>query len=64
MLNSFFCTGAVPGAVGGAGGGSGGGRPRDENSLSFKHFLQPHSDVVPQPAPTRLRGSRGGFNFN
>lgn len=31
---------------------------RDENSISFRHFLQPHSDVVPAPAPT-CRRSRG-----
>lgn len=37
----------------------GGMRLRDENALSFRHFLQPHSDVVPQPAPTRCRGTRG-----
>ncbi|XP_021959994.1 uncharacterized protein LOC110855893 isoform X2 [Folsomia candida] len=45
------------------GGAVGGMRLRDENALSFRHFLQPHSDVVPQPAPTRCRGTRGGVDL-
>lgn len=43
------------------GGAAAGGRIRDENALSFRHFLQPQSDLVPQPAPTRSRGNRGQF---
>ncbi|ODN05564.1 Angiomotin-like protein 2 [Orchesella cincta] len=40
-------------------GGVGGVARRDENSISFRHFLQPHSDVVPSPAPTCRSRSRG-----
>ncbi|CAL8097103.1 unnamed protein product [Orchesella dallaii] len=40
-------------------GGIGGVIRRDENSISFRHFLQPHSDVVPAPAPTCRSRSRG-----